>query len=252
MRFVPMYLRAARKATGGTNQGDTFHFPPVTTPVHTVEVASGMHPASRGDGFNGRDLSNDLKVHDVSASSVSGLQMPDTYASIIIPQVSMTEAERQASAAPAAAARYERRLLASAAGPCSAPLCPRLPTCLVPTDPRAPPAGHPRAPPWPHPRRTRATRLCRRETVGTVPPPLRTSATRSHPRTDVLRAHPAPCAPERLQQGAPDQAPAADVTATPTARALPPASTTHRLLPPTAPDGLLAPETDTDAAPGGG
>jgi hypothetical protein len=55
-----------------------------------------MHTASRGDGFNGSDLSNDLKVHDVSASSLSGLQMYDTYASIIIPHVSMTEAERWA------------------------------------------------------------------------------------------------------------------------------------------------------------
>ena len=89
-----MHLRTAREAIGGTNQGHTFHFPPVTTPVHTVEVASGMYPASRGDGFNGSDLSNDLKVHDVSAGSSSGLQMYDTYASIIIPHVSMTEAER--------------------------------------------------------------------------------------------------------------------------------------------------------------
>jgi hypothetical protein len=54
-----------------------------------------MHTASRGDGFNGRDLSTDLKVHDVSASSSSGLQMHDTYASIIIPHMSMTEAARR-------------------------------------------------------------------------------------------------------------------------------------------------------------
>jgi hypothetical protein len=78
---------------GGTKQGHTFHFPPVTTPVYTVEVAPGMHTASRSDGFNGSDLSNDLKVHDVSASSLSDLQMHDTYASIIIPRVPMTEAE---------------------------------------------------------------------------------------------------------------------------------------------------------------
>jgi hypothetical protein len=55
-----------------------------------------MHPASRGDGFNGSDLSNDLKVHDVSASSSSGLQRHGPYASIIIPHVLITEAERQA------------------------------------------------------------------------------------------------------------------------------------------------------------
>ena len=85
MRFVPMHLRTAKGAIEGTNHGHTFPFPPVTTPVHTVEVASGMHPASRGDGFNGSNLSNDLKVHDVSASSSSGLQMRDTYASVIIP-----------------------------------------------------------------------------------------------------------------------------------------------------------------------
>jgi hypothetical protein len=88
-----MHLRAAREAMGGTNQGHTFHFPPVTTPVHTGEVASGIHTASRGDGFNGSDCSNDLKVHNVSASSSSGLQMRDTYTSIIIPHASMTEAE---------------------------------------------------------------------------------------------------------------------------------------------------------------
>ena len=91
MRFVPMHLCMAREAIGGTNQGHTFHFPPVTTTIHTVEVVSGMHTASRGDGFNGGNLSNDLKVHDVSASSSSGLQMYDTYASIIVPHVSMTE-----------------------------------------------------------------------------------------------------------------------------------------------------------------
>ena len=85
MRFVPMYLRAAREAIGGTNQGHTFQFPPVTTPVHTVEVVSGMHTAPHGNGFKGSDLSNDLKVYDVSASSSSGLQMHDTYASVIIP-----------------------------------------------------------------------------------------------------------------------------------------------------------------------
>src|SRR5712691_1825396 len=99
MCFVPMHLRAAREAIGGTNQGHAFQFPPVTTPVHTVEVASGMHTAARGDDFNGSDLSNDLKVHDVSASSSSGLQMHDAYASIIVPHVSMTEAERHASGA---------------------------------------------------------------------------------------------------------------------------------------------------------
>jgi len=99
MRFVPMHLRTAREATGGTNQGHTFHFPPVTTPIHTVEVVSGMHTTSRGDGFNGRDLSNDLKVHDVSASASSGLQMHDPYTSIIIPHGSMTEAGRRRSAA---------------------------------------------------------------------------------------------------------------------------------------------------------
>jgi hypothetical protein len=60
---------------------------------------SGMHPASRGDGFNGSDLSNDLKVHDVSASSSSGLQRYGPYASIIIPHVPMTEAERPNSPA---------------------------------------------------------------------------------------------------------------------------------------------------------
>jgi hypothetical protein len=54
---------------------------------------SSMHTASRGDGLNGSNLSNDLKVHEVSASSSSGLQMHDTYASIIIPHVSMTDAE---------------------------------------------------------------------------------------------------------------------------------------------------------------
>jgi hypothetical protein len=58
-----------------------------------------MHTAARGDDFNGSDLSNDLKVHDVSASSSSGLQMHDAYASIIVPHVSMTEAERWASGA---------------------------------------------------------------------------------------------------------------------------------------------------------
>ena len=68
----------------GTNQGHTFQFPPVTTPVHAVEIASGMHAASRSDGFNGGDLSNDLKVHDVSASSSSALQIHDTYASIAL------------------------------------------------------------------------------------------------------------------------------------------------------------------------
>jgi hypothetical protein len=93
MRFIPMHLCAAREAIGDTNQGHTFQFPPVTTPVHAVEVASSTHPASRGDGFNGSDLSNDLKVHDVSASSSSGLQMHDTDASIITPHVLTTEAE---------------------------------------------------------------------------------------------------------------------------------------------------------------
>ena len=80
-----MHLRTAGEAIGGTNQGHTFQFPPVTTPVHTVEVAYGMHTVPRSNGFNGRDLSNDLKVHDVSASSSSGLQMRDPYASVIIP-----------------------------------------------------------------------------------------------------------------------------------------------------------------------
>ena len=89
-----MHLRTAREAIGGTNQGHTFHFPPVTTPVHTVEVASGIHTASCGDGLDGGNLSNNLKVHDVSASSSSGLQMHDTYASVIIPHMSMKEAER--------------------------------------------------------------------------------------------------------------------------------------------------------------
>ena len=91
-----MHLRAAREAIEGTNHGHAFHFPPVTTPVYTVEVASGMHTASRGDGLNGSNLSNDLKVHDVSASSSSGLQRHDTYASVILPHMSMKEAERQA------------------------------------------------------------------------------------------------------------------------------------------------------------
>lgn len=89
-----MHLRAAREATGGTNQGHAFHFPPVTTPIHTVKVASSPHPTSRDDSFNGRDLSNDLKVHDVSASSSLDLQGHGSYASIITPHVSMTEAER--------------------------------------------------------------------------------------------------------------------------------------------------------------
>ena len=94
MRFVPMHLRTARGAIEGTDHGYTFHFPPVTTPVHTVEVASGMHTAPCGDGLNGSNLSNDLKVHDVSASSSSGLQMHDAYAAVIIPHTSMKEAER--------------------------------------------------------------------------------------------------------------------------------------------------------------
>src|SRR6266568_8159883 len=83
MRFVPMHLCAAQGAIGGTHQGQPLHFSPVTTPVHTVEVAPRMHTAPCGDGFNGGNLSNDLKVHDVSASSSSGLQMPDTYAAVL-------------------------------------------------------------------------------------------------------------------------------------------------------------------------
>jgi len=101
MRFVPMHLRTAKGTIEDTNHGHPLHFPPVTTPVHAVEVASGMHATSRSDGCNGSDLSNDLKVHDVSASSSSGLQRYGPYAPIIIPHVSMTEAERPRSAAGA-------------------------------------------------------------------------------------------------------------------------------------------------------
>ena len=88
-----MHLRMAKGASGGTQQGHTFHFPPMATPVHAVKVASGTHTTPCGDGLDGGNLSNDLKVHDVSASSASGLQIHDTYASVIIPHVSIKEAE---------------------------------------------------------------------------------------------------------------------------------------------------------------
>ncbi len=89
-----MHLRMAKGASGGTQQGHTFHFPPMTTPVRAVQVVSGAYTAPCGDGLDGGNLSNDLKVHDVSASSASALQMYDTYASVIIPHVPRKEAEQ--------------------------------------------------------------------------------------------------------------------------------------------------------------
>jgi hypothetical protein len=55
-----------------------------------------MHTAPCGDGFNGGNLSNDLKVHDVSASPSSRLQMHDIYAAVLslYSSWSMEEAER--------------------------------------------------------------------------------------------------------------------------------------------------------------
>jgi hypothetical protein len=88
-----MHLGTAQAAIGSANHSHALHFPPVTASVCAVEIASGVHTASCGDGFNGGNLSNDLKVHDVSASSSSGLQIHDTYA-LVLPRVSMSVAER--------------------------------------------------------------------------------------------------------------------------------------------------------------
>ena len=96
-----MHLGAAQGAMGGANQGYTLHFSPVTTSVGTVKIASDIHTTPYGYSFNGGNLSNDLKVHDVSASSSSGLQMHDPYTSVIIPHGSMTEAEHRQHVLPA-------------------------------------------------------------------------------------------------------------------------------------------------------
>jgi hypothetical protein len=93
-----MHLSTAQAAIGSANQGHALPFPPVTASVWAVEIASDVHTASCGDGFSGGNLSYDLKVHNVSASSASGLQIHDTYA-LVLPRVSMSVAERYASAA---------------------------------------------------------------------------------------------------------------------------------------------------------
>src|SRR5262249_43877948 len=92
MRFIPMHLGTAQGAMGSANQGHALHFPPVTASVCAVEIASDVHTTSCGDGFNGSNFSNDLKVHDVSTNSSSGLQIHDTYA-LVLPRASMSVAE---------------------------------------------------------------------------------------------------------------------------------------------------------------
>src|SRR5215510_5926382 len=83
MRFIPMQLRTAQRATGGTNHSRALHFPPVTTPVGAVEIAPGVHPTPCGDGLNDSNLSNDLKIHDVSSSHSSALSIHGSYASVM-------------------------------------------------------------------------------------------------------------------------------------------------------------------------
>jgi hypothetical protein len=44
----------------------------MTTPVCAVEIASGVHPTPCGNGLDGSNLPNDLKIHNVSSSHSSG------------------------------------------------------------------------------------------------------------------------------------------------------------------------------------
>lgn len=83
MRFIPMHLRTAQGTAGDTNHSHAFQFPPVPTPVRAVEKAPSVHPTPCGNGFNGSNLSNDLKIHDVSSSHSSVLQIHGAYASVM-------------------------------------------------------------------------------------------------------------------------------------------------------------------------
>jgi hypothetical protein len=120
-----MHLGAAKGAMGGTNQGRALYFPPVPTSICTVEIASDIHTAPCGDGLDGGNLSNDLKVHDVSASSSSGLQIHSTYA-LVIPRVSVNEGSRTMYSTDTRRRRFLQRELLSRTKP------PRTPPNLPP------------------------------------------------------------------------------------------------------------------------
>ena len=76
-----------------------------------------MYTAPCGDGFNGGNLSNDLKVHDVSASSSSGLQMHDTYAAVLFLMVNEGSRTARPELLLEAGARHERTLEAVSSRP---------------------------------------------------------------------------------------------------------------------------------------
>ena len=141
----------------------------------------------------------------------------------------------------------------SPARPCSAPLCPRLPDCLVPTGPGAPsPARHPRA--HARPRSLRTQRAGRLVSVGAAAPTLWargrracTGVRRSARSPRSLRTWETPAGLRRT--GHRLRTREGHQRCAPGSRPRPPPD---HLLPPVTPCGLLTSGTDAAAETGRG